>query len=101
MWTAPRVQPRTDATLPTLSHNSEKGKRINQSVAAFITNYLRHYSVVDNTGFRHLLKTLEELYKLPSRSHFTEKVTAALYHETKAQVISQWPMLVEYIYSHR
>ena len=86
--TADPVQPRTDAMLPTLQHNSEKGKRITQSVAAFILKDLQHYSVIDNTGFRHLLKPLELRNKLPSRSHFKEKVTPALYHETKAQVIS-------------
>ena len=88
--TADPVQPWTDATLSTLLHNSEKGKRITQSVGGFISKDLRHYSVVDNTGFRHLLKTLEPRYKLPPHSHLTERVTPACYHETKAQVISQW-----------
>ena len=49
---------------------------------------LRPYSVVENTGFCHLLKTLEPGYKLPSRSHFTENVIPALYNGTKAQVMA-------------
>ena len=96
--TADPAQPRTEATLAT---NTEKGKIIPQSMGAFIGKDLRHYSVVHNTGLRHLLKTLEPRYKLPSRSHFTEKVTPALYHETKAQELSKGAKLVKYIYSHR
>ncbi|XP_073450123.1 E3 SUMO-protein ligase ZBED1-like [Aquarana catesbeiana] len=83
-----RAQPRIDAILSTLPPNSEKGKRITKAVAAFIAKDLRPYSVVENTGFRYLLKTIEPRYKIPSRSHFTENVIPALYHETKAQIIA-------------
>lgn len=85
--TADPAQPRIEETLSTLPPNSERGKRITQAVSAFIAKDLRPYSVVENIGFRHLLKTLEPRYKLPSRSHFTEKTIPALYRETKAQVM--------------
>lgn len=78
------AQPRIDEKLSILPPNAEKAKRITQSVAAFIAKDLRPYSVVENSGFRHLLKTLEPRYKLPSRSHFTDKV----YNETKGQVMA-------------
>uniref|UniRef100_A0A8C5R241 BED-type domain-containing protein n=1 Tax=Leptobrachium leishanense TaxID=445787 RepID=A0A8C5R241_9ANUR len=81
-------QPKIDAILSTLLPNSEKGKKITKAVAAFIAKDLRPYSVVDNLGFRHLMKTLEPRYKLSSRNHFTENVIPALYNETKAQVIA-------------
>ncbi|XP_053565459.1 embryonic protein UVS.2-like isoform X2 [Bombina bombina] len=81
-------QPRIDAMLSTLPPNSEKGKRITKAVATFIAKDLRPYSVVENLGFRNLLKTLEPRYKIPSRNHLTENVIPALYHETKAQVIA-------------
>lgn len=82
------AQPRIDEKLSILPPNAEKAKRITQSVAAFIAADLRPYSVVENPGFRHLLKTLEPRYKLPSRSHFTEKVIPALYNQTKVQVMA-------------
>ncbi|XP_044151342.1 E3 SUMO-protein ligase ZBED1-like [Bufo gargarizans] len=82
-------QPRIDAMLQsTLPPNSEKVKRITKAVAAFIAKDLRPYSVVENSGFRYLLKTIEPRYKIPSRSHFTENVIPALYHETKAKIIA-------------
>ncbi|KAK1898959.1 Zinc finger BED domain containing protein 1 [Dissostichus eleginoides] len=86
--TADPAQRRIDETLSTFPPNSEKAKKITQSVAAFIAKDLRPYSVVENAGFRHLLKTLEPRYKLPSRSHFTENVIPALYNGTKAQVMA-------------
>lgn len=43
---------------------------------------------MENPGFRYMLKTLEPRYKLPARSHFTEKVIPELYHETKVQVMA-------------
>ncbi|XP_077314545.1 E3 SUMO-protein ligase ZBED1-like [Lithobates pipiens] len=83
------AQPRIDAAIiSTLPPNSENGKRITKAVATFIAKDLRPYSVVDNTGFHYLLKTIEPRYKIPSRSHFTENVIPALYHETKAQIIT-------------
>ena len=81
-------QPRIDAILSTYPPNSEKGKKLTKAVAAFIAKDLRPYSVVDNAGFRYLVKTLEPRYKIPSRSHFTENVIPALYHDTKAQVLA-------------
>ncbi|XP_044127313.1 E3 SUMO-protein ligase ZBED1-like [Bufo gargarizans] len=82
-------QPRIDAMLQsTLPPNSEKVKRITKAVAAFIAKDLLPYSVVENSGFRYLLKTIEPRYKIPSRSHFTENVIPALYHETKAKIIA-------------
>ncbi|KAF3835605.1 hypothetical protein F7725_028163, partial [Dissostichus mawsoni] len=86
--TADPAQRRIDETLSTFPPNSEKAKKITQSVAAFIAKDLRPYSVVENAGFRHLLKKLEPRYKLPSRSHFTENVIPALYNGTKAQVMA-------------
>ncbi|XP_040209394.1 E3 SUMO-protein ligase ZBED1-like [Rana temporaria] len=82
-------QPKIDAMLQsTFPPNSEKVKRITKAVAAFIAKDLRPYSVVENSGFRYLLKTIEPRYKIPSRSHFTENVIPALYHETKAKIIA-------------
>ncbi|XP_055068182.2 E3 SUMO-protein ligase ZBED1-like [Misgurnus anguillicaudatus] len=82
------TQQKIDQALSTLPFNSEKAKRINRSVASFIAKDLRPYSVVENIGFRHPIKTLEPRYKLPSRSHFAETVIPELYNEAKVQVMS-------------
>lgn len=56
-------------------------------MACFIAKDLRPYSVVENAGFRHMLKTIEPRYKLPTRATFTESALPALYKETKAKVM--------------
>lgn len=73
-------------TFLTIPHNCDKGKKITHVVAAFIAKDLRPYSVVENAGFQHLLKTLEPQYKVPSHSHFMEKVIPDLYKETRAKI---------------
>ncbi|XP_048036276.1 E3 SUMO-protein ligase ZBED1-like [Megalobrama amblycephala] len=79
-------QPRIDESLvSTLPHNSERAKRITRSVACFIAKDLRPYSVVENAGFRHMLKTIEPRYKLPTRATFSDSAFPALYKETKAK----------------
>uniref|UniRef100_A0A3Q2TAZ2 BED-type domain-containing protein n=1 Tax=Fundulus heteroclitus TaxID=8078 RepID=A0A3Q2TAZ2_FUNHE len=81
-------QPRIDQSLvSTLPQNSERAKRITRCVACFIAKDLRPYSVVENAGFRHMLKTLEPRYKLPTRATFTDSALPALYKETKAKVM--------------
>ncbi|KAK1906354.1 Zinc finger BED domain containing protein 4 [Dissostichus eleginoides] len=47
---------------------------------------LRPFSVVDNSGFRRLVNTLEPKYAIPSRPYFSRTVLPALYQETKAKV---------------
>lgn len=56
-------------------------------MACFIAKDLRPYSVVENAGFRHMLKTIEPRYKLPTRATFTDSALPALYKETKAKVM--------------
>ncbi|KAL1247684.1 hypothetical protein QQF64_023060 [Cirrhinus molitorella] len=81
-------QPRINESLvSTLPHNSERAKRITRLVACFIAKDLRPYSVVENAGFRHMLKTIEPRYKLPTRATFTDSTLPALYKETKAKVM--------------
>lgn len=82
------AQPKIDQLISTLPPNSVRGQRITRAVASFIAKDIRPFSVVENPGFRHLLTTLEPRYKLPSRSHFSEKVIPELYLETKAQVMA-------------
>ncbi|XP_051806493.1 E3 SUMO-protein ligase ZBED1-like [Acanthochromis polyacanthus] len=70
-----------------LSPTSERAKRITRAVGCFIAKDLRPYSVVECKGFRHMIKTLEPRYTLPTRATFTDTVVPTLYKETKAKVM--------------
>ena len=48
---------------------------------------LRPYSVVENEGFRGMVRTLEPKYKIPSRRYFTDTALPTLYSETKSNVL--------------
>ena len=87
--TADTDTPVTTTSTATISENRlcRRAKRITLSVACFIAKDLRPYSVVENAGFRHLLKTIEPRYKLPTRATFTDSALPALYKETKEKVM--------------
>lgn len=59
-----------EANLP---FSSPRAASITKSIAGFICEDLRPYSVVENEGFRQLVQTLEPRYEKPSRKYFTEK----------------------------
>nr|XP_061794906.1 E3 SUMO-protein ligase ZBED1-like [Nerophis lumbriciformis] len=81
--TQPSIQ---QSMLSILPQNSERAKKITRSVASFIAKDLRPYYVVENVGFRHLLKTLEPRYKLPARATFADSVVPSLYREVREDV---------------
>ena len=58
-----------DLFQPKLTHNSAIAKVITR----FIVKDMRPYSVVENDGFRDMIKTLEPRYTIPTRQHFTNK----------------------------
>ncbi|KAI2660455.1 Nuclear receptor subfamily 1 group I member 2 [Labeo rohita] len=66
----------TQTTLPSsfgikLPSNSTRAKAITSAVGVFIAADMRPYSVVENSGFRHLISVLEPRYEIPSRTHLT------------------------------
>lgn len=87
----PPVVPTTQRTIlktvSKLPKNSEKAKSITKAIATFIATDLRPYSVVNNRGFRLVVRTMEPRYKLPHRKRFAEKEIPRLYDETKANVL--------------
>lgn len=48
---------------------------------------MRPLSVVENKGFRNMIKTLEPRYTVPSRQHITDIALPKLYQEVKATVL--------------
>ena len=83
----PSSQMTIEQALGQLPPNSERAQRITKSIAKFIAVDLRPYSVVENMGFREMVKTLEPRYKIPSLRFFTDTAVPTLYSETKSRVL--------------
>ncbi|KAL0149553.1 hypothetical protein M9458_055080, partial [Cirrhinus mrigala] len=78
-------------TLPSLfkqalGSNSDRHKTITEALGVFNAKDMQPYSVVDDEGFQHLIKTLEPRYEIPSRTHFSNKIIPALYEETRSRI---------------
>ena len=68
------------------SLNTLRGTKVTSSIARYIVQDLRPLSVVEGSGFRDMIKTLDPRYPLPSRPHFSETVIPRLYEETVSKV---------------
>ena len=62
---------------------SDRAKAITNAIGVFIAADMRRYSVVQNEGFKHMLKVLEPRYDIQSRTHFREKIVLSLYEQEK------------------
>lgn len=62
---------------------SDKYKKITRAVGAFIAKDLQPYSVVEDVGFRHLVKTLDPRSVVPSRTHLSDVVIPDLYDKAR------------------
>ncbi|KAL2079757.1 hypothetical protein ACEWY4_011180 [Coilia grayii] len=69
-----------------LPSNSPRALSITEAVGIFISKDIRPYSVVENAGFRLLMKRLEPRYVLPTRKHLSETVIPKMYAETKGNL---------------
>uniref|UniRef100_A0A087Y3Q6 Uncharacterized protein n=1 Tax=Poecilia formosa TaxID=48698 RepID=A0A087Y3Q6_POEFO len=69
--------------LPTTSPRSQN---ITETIAYFIRQDLRSYSVVENAGFRRMVNAMEPRYQIPTREHLTKVCVPRLYAQTKAHV---------------
>lgn len=65
---------------------SPRSQKITETIAYFICQDLRPYSVVENAGFRHMVNAMEPRYSIPTREHLTKVCVPRLYAETKAHV---------------
>ena len=69
--------------------SSDRAKAITKSIGVFIAADKRPYSVVENKGFKNMIKVLEPRYEIPSRTHFTTKIVPALYEEQKKIIVDE------------
>ncbi len=63
----------TTACKKPFAAQSDQAKAITNAIGVFIAADVRPYSVVQNEGFKHMLKVLEPRYDIQSRTHFSLK----------------------------
>uniref|UniRef100_A0A3B1JJI0 Zinc finger BED domain-containing protein 1-like n=1 Tax=Astyanax mexicanus TaxID=7994 RepID=A0A3B1JJI0_ASTMX len=86
--TSSLVQPTIQSSFVVkLAQTSARAEAITNAIGLFIAADLQPYSVVENTGFKHLISVLEPRYSIPSRSHLTTKVLPSMYEDTKENVL--------------
>ena len=79
----------TAAFMQPLATQSDRAKAITKAIGVFIGAHMRPYSVVQNEGFKHMLKVLEPRYNIPSHTHFSEKIVPDLYEQEKKKVVDE------------
>ncbi len=79
----------TTAFKQPLVAQSDRAKAITNAIGVFIGADMRPYSVVQNEGFKHMLKVLEPRYDIPSRTHFSKKIVPDLYEQEKKKVVDE------------
>eukprot|EP00064_Thunnus_orientalis_P002859 superscaffoldBa00000222_g2867 len=64
---------------------SDRAKAITKSIGVFIAADMMPYSIVENKGFKSMVKVLEPRYEIPLRTHRTMKIMPDLYDQEKNQ----------------
>ncbi|RXN19656.1 zinc finger BED domain-containing 1-like protein [Labeo rohita] len=82
------TQTTLDNTASKLPSNSVRAQKITESVVHYICKGLCPYSVVENTGFRFMINTLDPRYVIPTRSYMTDKAVPRIYDKVKDDVKS-------------
>lgn len=72
-----------------LAAQSDRAKAITNATGVFIGADMRPYSVVQNEGFKHMLKVHEPRYDIPSRTHFSEKIVPDFYEQEKKKGVDE------------
>ena len=67
--------------------NHLTARKITRSVAEMIALDNQPFSVVDDLGFKNLLRVSEPRYNLPSCHYFAEVVIAGMYQQIKERVV--------------
>ena len=82
-----KLQPKIDETLDALNPSSQCFVAITRTVAGMIATDFYPFFIVEDEGFRHLLRVLDRWYELPSRKYFSERVIPPqMYSELREKV---------------
>lgn len=68
---------------PSLSH---KAKQITEAIARMMILDFQPFSLVEDAGFKRLMRVVEPRYQLPSRKYFSTTVLPKLYQDTIDQI---------------
>ncbi|XP_043867502.1 E3 SUMO-protein ligase ZBED1-like [Drosophila mojavensis] len=63
--------------------SSNRKKALDSALMYYISSDMRPFSVVENKGFRHLVKALDPRYELPSRSKLRDSCMTDLYKKNE------------------
>ena len=66
--------------------NHPTTRRITRAVAKMIALDNQLFSIVDDLGFKNLVRVLEPRYNLPSRRYFAEVIIPDMYQQIKERV---------------
>jgi hypothetical protein len=78
------------------SNDSDKHVAITKAIAVCICKDALPISLVENDGFRSLIRTLEPRYIMPSRKHLSKQVIPKLYGNVKESLITDLQSLSFY-----
>ena len=67
-------------------NTSRRYKEITEAVTYYFAKDMASINTVQNDGFKHLVKTLDKRYELPSRNYFSRTALPAMYIKIKAKV---------------
>ena len=79
-----------------LDNGSAKARDITNCIARMIAIDLQPYSVVENAGFKQLIKTLEPRYIMPGRKYFCATAIPGIYEQQKARLVEMLKTVSEY-----
>ena len=83
------LQPKINETLEALNPYSPASPRhvsITKAIALMIAIDFQPFSIVEDEGFKRLLRILDKRYQLPCRKQFSEKVIPQMYGELREKV---------------
>lgn len=68
------------------SRENLRSREINIAIGEMIAVDKQPLSIVENSGFRNLMRKLKPKYNIPGRKYFTENIIPQLYEETKSEI---------------
>ncbi|XP_076283019.1 zinc finger BED domain-containing protein 4-like [Lasioglossum baleicum] len=84
--TASTTRHDVEVNLTMLETNSTRSKVITKSIAEMMIRDCQPFCIVEDVGFKNLIRMLEPRYKLPSRTTFSESIVPAIYKDEKKRV---------------
>ncbi|XP_073962367.1 zinc finger BED domain-containing protein 4-like [Choristoneura fumiferana] len=68
------------------SREDSRSRDINIAIGEMIALDNQPLSVVENTGFRNLMRKIKPKYNIPGRKYFTQNIIPQLYEDTKSEI---------------